>query len=57
MASGVTVGKVSKIDVLSKSQVVVVRSTKIPAVSYADAYAEVKTVGCLAVSMWSLSGN
>ena len=40
---GVTVGKVSKIDVLSKSQVVVVEiDKKYQPFLYADAYAEVK---------------
>lgn len=45
---GVTVGKVSKIDVLSKSQVVAVDiDKKYRQFLYADAYAEVKAVGLL----------
>lgn len=45
---GVTVGKVSKIDVLSKSQIVVVEiDKKYQPFLYADAFAEVKAVGLL----------
>ncbi len=45
---GVTVGKVSRIDVLSKSQVVVVEiDKKYQPFLYEDAYAEVKAVGLL----------
>jgi phospholipid/cholesterol/gamma-HCH transport system substrate-binding protein len=45
---GVTVGKVSKIDVLSKSQMIVVEiEKKYQPFLYADAFAEVKAVGLL----------
>ncbi len=45
---GVTVGKVSKIDVLSKSQVILVEiDKKYQPFLYADAHAEVKAVGLL----------
>lgn len=45
---GVTVGKVSKIDVLSKSQVIMVEiDKKYQPFLYADAFAEVKAVGLL----------
>lgn len=45
---GVTVGKVSKIDVLSKSQIIVVEvDKKYQPFLYADAHAEVKAVGLL----------